>query len=68
MTAQLRENGSLRHLLTLEGLSKSQIEALLTRAQKCPSGDIRMRTVSPETCCSSMPSVWLTRASIACSS
>ena len=34
MTAQLRANGSLRHLLTLEGLSKSQIEALLTRAQK----------------------------------
>jgi len=34
MTAQLRENGSLRHLLTLEGLSKSQIEALLTRAQR----------------------------------
>jgi len=34
MTEQLRTNGSLRHLLTLEGLGKSQIEALLTRAQK----------------------------------
>jgi aspartate carbamoyltransferase catalytic subunit len=34
MTAQLRPNGTLRHLLTLEGLSKPQIEALLERAQK----------------------------------
>jgi aspartate carbamoyltransferase catalytic subunit len=34
MTEQHRTNGTLRHLLTLEGLSKSQIEALLTRAQK----------------------------------
>jgi aspartate carbamoyltransferase catalytic subunit len=34
MTAQTRPNGSLRHLLTLEGLSKAQIEALLTRAEK----------------------------------
>jgi aspartate carbamoyltransferase catalytic subunit len=33
MTAQIRPNGSLRHLLTLEGLSRAQIEALLTRAQ-----------------------------------
>src|SRR3954471_9866440 len=34
MTVQTRANGSLRHLLTLEGMSKAQIEALLTRAQK----------------------------------
>src|SRR5690349_14013122 len=34
MTEQLRTNGTLRHLLTLESLSKSQIEALLGRAQK----------------------------------
>ncbi|HKU89083.1 MAG TPA: aspartate carbamoyltransferase catalytic subunit [Steroidobacteraceae bacterium] len=34
MTEQTRSNGSLRHLLTLEGLSRQQIEALLTRAQK----------------------------------
>ena len=34
MTEQTRSNGSLRHLLTLEGLSRSQIETLLTRAQK----------------------------------
>jgi len=33
MTEQLRPNGTLRHLLTLEGMSKAQIEALLTRAQ-----------------------------------
>ena len=33
MTEQIRSNGTLRHLLTLEGLSKTQIEALLTRAQ-----------------------------------
>jgi aspartate carbamoyltransferase catalytic subunit len=34
MTIQTRPDGSLRHLLTLEGMSKAQIEALLTRAQK----------------------------------
>jgi len=34
MTEQTRPNGTLRHLLTLEGLTKQQIEALLTRAQK----------------------------------
>jgi aspartate carbamoyltransferase catalytic subunit len=34
MTEQLRANGSLRHLLTLEGLPRGQIETLLTRAQK----------------------------------
>ena len=34
MIEQIRPNGKLRHLLTLEGLSKAQIEALLTRAQK----------------------------------
>jgi aspartate carbamoyltransferase catalytic subunit len=41
MTEQHRTNGTLRHLLTLEGLGKSQIEALLTRAQKFvkPIGD-----------------------------
>jgi aspartate carbamoyltransferase catalytic subunit len=33
MTEQHRTNKSLRHLLTLEGLSKAQIEGLLTRAQ-----------------------------------
>jgi aspartate carbamoyltransferase catalytic subunit len=33
MTEQLRSNGTLRHLLTLEGLSKTHIEALLARAQ-----------------------------------
>jgi aspartate carbamoyltransferase catalytic subunit len=34
MTLQTRPDGSLRHLLTLEGLAKTQIEALLSRAQK----------------------------------
>jgi aspartate carbamoyltransferase catalytic subunit len=34
MTAQTRTNGTLRHLLTLEGLGKLQIEQLLTRAQQ----------------------------------
>ncbi|HUQ08906.1 MAG TPA: aspartate carbamoyltransferase catalytic subunit [Steroidobacteraceae bacterium] len=34
MTSQTRPDGSLRHLLTLEGLTRSQIEALLERAQK----------------------------------
>jgi len=33
MTQQNRANGTLRHLLTLEGMSRAQIEALLTRAQ-----------------------------------
>jgi aspartate carbamoyltransferase catalytic subunit len=33
MTLQTRPNGTLRHLLTLEGLGKPQIEALLSRAQ-----------------------------------
>jgi aspartate carbamoyltransferase catalytic subunit len=33
MIEQIRPNGTLRHLLTLEGLSKDRIEALLTRAQ-----------------------------------
>src|SRR6187402_3398055 len=33
MTEQTRSNGSLRHLLTLEGLSRAQIESLLNRAQ-----------------------------------
>ena len=33
MIEQTRPNGTLRHLLTLEGLTKAQIEALLTRAQ-----------------------------------
>lgn len=33
MIEQTRPNGTLRHLLTLEGLSKAQIESLLTRAQ-----------------------------------
>jgi len=34
MTQQTRPDGTLRHLLTLEGMSKHQIEGLLTRAQK----------------------------------
>jgi aspartate carbamoyltransferase catalytic subunit len=34
MTNQYRPNGSLRHLLTLEGLSRAQLEALLERAQR----------------------------------
>ena len=34
MTEQNRPNGTLRHLLTLEGMPKAQIEALLARAQK----------------------------------
>jgi aspartate carbamoyltransferase catalytic subunit len=34
MTEQTRSDGTLRHLLTLEGMTRQQIEALLTRAQK----------------------------------
>jgi aspartate carbamoyltransferase catalytic subunit len=34
MTQQNRANGTLRHLLTLEGMSRAAIESLLTRAQK----------------------------------
>ncbi|HEX9109007.1 MAG TPA: hypothetical protein VF832_17290, partial [Longimicrobiales bacterium] len=33
MTEQLRPDGSLRHLLTLQGLSRLQLEQLLERAQ-----------------------------------
>src|SRR3954464_10237645 len=33
MTDQRRHDGSLRHLLTLEGLSRSELEAMLERAQ-----------------------------------
>ena len=33
MTEQLRSDGSLRHLLTLEGLPRAQIERLLERSQ-----------------------------------
>ncbi|HET9863653.1 MAG TPA: aspartate carbamoyltransferase catalytic subunit, partial [Steroidobacteraceae bacterium] len=33
MTEQLRPNGTLRHLLTLEHLTRAQLESLLTRAQ-----------------------------------
>lgn len=33
MTRQTRADGSLRHLLTLEGLSRRELEALLDRAQ-----------------------------------
>src|SRR5438105_15071471 len=33
MTEQLRSDGSLRHLLTLEGLSRQQLERLLERSQ-----------------------------------
>jgi len=34
MTSQTRPDGSLRHLLTIEGLTRAQIEALLDRAAK----------------------------------
>jgi aspartate carbamoyltransferase catalytic subunit len=34
MTEQLRPDGSLRHLLTLEGLTRAQLERLLERAQQ----------------------------------
>lgn len=34
MSGQLRANGTLRHLLTLEGLSRLQLETLLERAQR----------------------------------
>ena len=34
MNSQTRPDGTLRHLLTLEGLTRTQIEALLQRAQK----------------------------------
>jgi aspartate carbamoyltransferase catalytic subunit len=45
MIEQTRPNGTLRHLLTLDGLSKAQIEALLTRAQTFvkPVGDPPVR-------------------------
>src|SRR5204862_7238215 len=33
MTDQLRSDGSLRHLLTREGLARTQIERLLERSQ-----------------------------------
>jgi aspartate carbamoyltransferase catalytic subunit len=41
MTAQTRPNGTLRHLLTLDGMSRSMLEALLQRAQRFvrPIGD-----------------------------
>ena len=41
MTQQTRPNGTLRHLLTLEGMPRQQIEALLTRAQKFVKPDRR---------------------------
>src|SRR5687767_11698872 len=48
MTEQTRANGSLRHLLTLEGLTKAQLESLLTRAQKFvkPVGELPVQTRS----------------------
>jgi len=48
MTEQTRSNGTLRHLLTLEGLSRAHIEALLTRAQKFvkPVGELPVQTRS----------------------
>src|SRR3569832_1925707 len=48
MTEQTRADGSLRHLLTLEGLSRPQLEALLTRAQKFvkPVGEPPVHTKS----------------------
>src|SRR6185436_9806377 len=48
MTEQFRPNGTLRHLLTLEGLTKAQLEALLTRARKFvrPIGEPPVQTKS----------------------
>jgi aspartate carbamoyltransferase catalytic subunit len=48
MTAQIRPNGSLRHLLTLEGMSRSLMEDLLSRAQKFvrPIGEPPVRSDS----------------------
>lgn len=48
MIEQIRPNGTLRHLLTLEGLAKAQIEALLTRAQKFvrPIGELPVQKQS----------------------
>ena len=48
MTQQTRPNGTLRHLLTLEGMGKPAIEALLTRAQKFvkPIGEAPVRNSS----------------------
>jgi aspartate carbamoyltransferase catalytic subunit len=45
---QTRPDGSLRHLLTLEGMQKFQIEALLERAQKFvkPVGESPVRKAS----------------------
>src|SRR5438309_12060637 len=45
MTDQLRSDGSLRHLLTLEGLARTQIERLLERSQ----GFVRPLGVTPAT-------------------
>ena len=41
MIEQHRPNGTLRHLLTLDGLSKAQIESLLTmeKSEKCKITD-----------------------------
>ena len=44
MTEQTRTNGSLRHLLTLEGLSRPQLEALLARLPDLPKAD-RVRSM-----------------------
>jgi aspartate carbamoyltransferase catalytic subunit len=48
MIEQLRPNGTLRHLLTLEGLEKRQVEALLERAQKFvrPIGESAVQSTS----------------------
>lgn len=48
MTGQNRPDGTLRHLLTLEGMSKAQIEALLERAQRFvrPIGEAPVHTQS----------------------
>jgi len=45
MTDQLRSDGSLRHLLTLEGLARTQIERLLERSQ----GFVRPLGATPAT-------------------
>src|SRR3954471_8138638 len=48
MTVQTRANGTLRHLLTLEGMTRAQLEALLTRAQKFvkPVGELPVQATS----------------------
>ncbi len=48
MTMQYRSNGSLRHLLTLDGLSRAQLERLLERSAKFvkPIGSAPVRSTA----------------------